>query len=99
MAQTITNEVGKPIKFSRVEVVCFRKDLNIDSFKFPKANEKKISLFDILEENPSRCIETIKLSANAMMSLNGETFDTTAMPSGKETLAFYKREAKLVRKG
>ena len=59
MAQTITDEVGKPIQFSRVEV--------------------------------SRAIETIKLSANAMMNLHGETFDTTAMPSGKETLAFYKR--------
>ena len=56
MAQTITDEVGKPIKFSRVEV--------------------------------SRCIETIKLSANAMMSLNGETFDTTAMPSGKRDFGF-----------
>ena len=61
MAQTITNEVGKPIRFSRIEV--------------------------------SRCIETIKLSANAMMNLHGETFDTTSMPSGKETLSFYKREA------
>jgi len=59
MAQTITDEVGKPIQFSRVEV--------------------------------SRCIETIKLSANAMMNLHGETFDTTAMPSGKDTLSFYKR--------
>jgi len=59
MAQTITDEVGKPIRFSRVEV--------------------------------DRAIETIKLSANAMMNLHGETFDTTAMPSGKETLAFYKR--------
>jgi len=61
MAKTITDEVGKPIHFSRIEV--------------------------------DRCIETIKLSANAMMSIHGETFDTTAMPSGKETLAFYKREA------
>jgi acyl-CoA reductase-like NAD-dependent aldehyde dehydrogenase len=60
MAKTITDEVGKPIRFSRVEV--------------------------------DRCIETIKLSAHAMMNLHGETFDTTAMPSGKETLSFYKRE-------
>jgi len=60
MAKTITDEVGKPITFSRVEV--------------------------------DRAIETIKLSANAMMNLHGETFDTTAMPSGRETLAFYKRE-------
>ena len=59
MAQTITDEVGKPIRFSRVEV--------------------------------DRAIETIKLSASAMMNIHGETFDTTAMPSGKETLAFYKR--------
>ncbi len=61
MAKTMTDEVGKPIRFSRVEV--------------------------------DRCIETIKLSAHAMMNLHGETFDTTATPSGKETLSFYKREA------
>lgn len=60
MARIITDEVGKPIAFSRVEV--------------------------------DRCIETIKLSANAMLHVNGETFDTTAMPSGKKSLAFYKRE-------
>ncbi|WP_263832271.1 aldehyde dehydrogenase family protein [Sulfurospirillum oryzae] len=60
IAHIITDEVGKPITFSRVEV--------------------------------DRCIETIKLSANAMLHVNGETFDTTAMPSGKKSLAFYKRE-------
>lgn len=61
MAKTITDEVGKPIRFSRIEV--------------------------------ERAVETIKLSANAILHVNGETFDTTAMPSGKKTLAFYKREA------
>ncbi len=61
MAKTITDEVGKPVRFSRIEV--------------------------------DRAIETIKLSASAMMHINGETFDTTAMPSGKKTLSFYKREA------
>ncbi|MDD3341977.1 MAG: aldehyde dehydrogenase family protein [Sulfurospirillaceae bacterium] len=61
VAQTITHEVGKPIRFSRIEV--------------------------------ERCIETIKLSASAIVEINGETFDTTATPSGKKTLAFYKREA------
>jgi len=60
IAKIITDEVGKPIAFSRVEV--------------------------------DRCIETIKLSANAMVHVNGETFDTSAMPSGKKSLAFYKRE-------
>lgn len=39
-----------------------------------------------------RCIETIKLSANAILHVNGETIDTTATPSGKKSLAFYKRE-------
>ena len=61
MALCITEEVGKPITFSRIEV--------------------------------DRCIETIRLSANAITHVNGETFDTTAMPSGKKSLAFYKREA------
>jgi len=61
IAKTITDEVGKPIKFSRIEV--------------------------------NRAIETIKLSASAMLNIHGETFDTTATPSGKESLAFYKRES------
>ena len=60
IARIMTDEVGKPITFSRIEV--------------------------------GRCIETIQLSAHAMMHVHGETFDTTAMPSGKKTLAFYKRE-------
>ena len=60
IALCLSDEVGKPISFSRVEV--------------------------------DRCIETITLSANAMLHVNGETFDTTAMPSGKKSLAFYKRE-------
>lgn len=60
-AKTITDEVGKPIKFSRIEV--------------------------------ERCIETIKLSTSAMINLNGETFHTDAMPSGRKTLSFFQREA------
>jgi len=60
IAGIMTDEVGKPIRFSRVEV--------------------------------DRCIETIRLSAYAMQHVNGETFDTTAMPSGKKSLAFYQRE-------
>ncbi len=39
----------------------------------------------------SRCIETIRLSAHTMITIGGESFDTTAMPSGKKTLAFFKR--------
>ncbi len=40
----------------------------------------------------NRCIETIRLSAHTMVTIGGESFDTTAMPSGKKTLAFFKRE-------
>jgi len=58
-AKTITNEVGKPIKFSIIEV--------------------------------ERCIETIKLTISAAIELNGETFNSDAMPSGKKTISLYKR--------
>jgi acyl-CoA reductase-like NAD-dependent aldehyde dehydrogenase len=59
IAKTITDEVGKPIAFSRVEV--------------------------------DRCIETIKLSAETMRTMGGETINTDAMPSGKKTTAFFSR--------
>lgn len=39
-----------------------------------------------------RTIDTIKLSAQAMTHLSGETFNTDVTPSGRKTLAFYKRE-------
>jgi acyl-CoA reductase-like NAD-dependent aldehyde dehydrogenase len=59
IAQTITNEVGKPISLARVEV--------------------------------DRCIETIRLSADTMRTVAGETINTDAMGSGQKTTAFYKR--------
>jgi acyl-CoA reductase-like NAD-dependent aldehyde dehydrogenase len=60
IASALTDEVGKPITFSRVEV--------------------------------DRCIETVKLSAHAMVNLEGHTINTDAMPSGKKTTAYYFRE-------
>ena len=39
-----------------------------------------------------RCIETIILSAETMRTMSGETINTDAMPSGKKTLAYFKRE-------
>ncbi len=39
-----------------------------------------------------RCIETIRLTASELLSLHGETIPTDAMPSGKQTLAFFRRE-------
>jgi acyl-CoA reductase-like NAD-dependent aldehyde dehydrogenase len=60
IAQTITDEVGKPITFSRIEV--------------------------------DRCIETVRLSAETMRTMHGETINTDAMASGKKTTAFFTRE-------
>ena len=61
MAKTITDEVGKPISFARVEV--------------------------------DRCIETLTLSAETMRTMHGETINTDAMPSGKKSISFFRREA------
>ena len=60
MARTITDEVGKPIAFSRIEV--------------------------------DRCIETVRLSAETMRTMHGETINTDAMPSGRKSMAFFRRE-------
>ncbi len=60
IARTITDEVGKPIAFARIEV--------------------------------DRCIETITLSAETMRIMHGETINTDAMPSGRKTMAFFRRE-------
>jgi acyl-CoA reductase-like NAD-dependent aldehyde dehydrogenase len=38
-----------------------------------------------------RCIETLRLSISAAINLDGETFNSDAMPSGKKTISYYKR--------
>jgi acyl-CoA reductase-like NAD-dependent aldehyde dehydrogenase len=39
-----------------------------------------------------RCVETIRLTAMELANLHGETIPTDIMPSGKKTLAFFRRE-------
>ena len=39
-----------------------------------------------------RCVETVKLTAMELTHLHGETIPTDIMPSGKKTLAYYRRE-------
>ena len=39
-----------------------------------------------------RCIETIKITISELANLHGETIPTDLMPSGKRTMAFYRRE-------
>jgi len=59
-ALTLTQEVAKPIAFSRIEV--------------------------------QRAIETIKITAYELANLHGQTIPTDIAPSGKKTIAFYRRE-------
>ncbi|MFZ4800061.1 MAG: DNA cytosine methyltransferase [Bacteroidia bacterium] len=44
---------GLPQNRERIFIVCFRNDLKIDRFEFPKPYEKKTSLLDMLEKKPS----------------------------------------------
>jgi DNA (cytosine-5)-methyltransferase 1 len=46
------SQYGLPQNRERIFIVCFRKDLNINTFEFPKPTNEKVCLFDILEENP-----------------------------------------------
>ena len=39
-----------------------------------------------------RCAETVKLTALELANMGGETIPTDVMPSGKKTLAYYRRE-------
>jgi acyl-CoA reductase-like NAD-dependent aldehyde dehydrogenase len=39
-----------------------------------------------------RCIETVRLTAMELTHLHGETIPTDIMPSGKKTLAYFRRE-------
>jgi len=39
-----------------------------------------------------RCIETIKITIAELANLHGETIPTDYMPSGKQTMAYYRRE-------
>lgn len=39
----------------------------------------------------SRCSETIKLTAMALANMHGETIPTDIMPSGRQTLSYFKR--------
>ncbi len=43
---------GLPQNRERIFIVCFRKDLLIKDFEFPQPISKKVSLSDILEDNP-----------------------------------------------
>ena len=43
---------GLPQNRERIFIVSCRKDLGVINYKFPEPTNEKVSLFDILEENP-----------------------------------------------
>lgn len=47
----VASHFGVPQARERIYIVCFRKDLGITNFQFPKPNYKRIFIKDILEED------------------------------------------------
>jgi len=78
-------------RISWLEDVAKTLQENKEDFALTIAQEvaKPIS-FAIVEVD--RCIETIKLTAMELVNLGGETIPTDVMPSGKKTMAYYRRE-------
>lgn len=46
------SDYNLPQNRERIYLVCFRKDLNIENFEFPKPSLKKVALVDFLESHP-----------------------------------------------
>ena len=47
-----SRDFGVPQNRERIYIVCFRKDLEIEEFNFPKSTDSTKAIRDILEENP-----------------------------------------------
>jgi len=47
-----SRDFGVPQNRERIYIVCFRKDLQIENFKFPKPTDSTKVIRDIMEENP-----------------------------------------------
>jgi len=74
-----------------LEDVAKRLDEEKESFAMMLAREvAKPVAFSRIEVE--RCIETIRVTAMELANLHGETIPTDIMPSGKKTLAYYRRE-------
>jgi len=94
IAQLASKETAKSTLSQRVlwlEDVAKRLDEEKESFATMLAREvaKPISFARIEVE---RCVETVRLTAMELSNLHGETIPTDIMPSGKKTLAYYRRE-------
>jgi acyl-CoA reductase-like NAD-dependent aldehyde dehydrogenase len=94
IAQKATKEAAKTPLSQRIlwlEDVAQKLSQEKESFAMMLAREvaKPISFARIEVE---RCVETVKLTAMELANLHGETIPTDIMPSGKKTLAYYRRE-------
>ena len=74
-----------------LEDVAKKLDAQKEDFSLMLAKEvaKPIAFSRIEVE---RCVETIRLTAMELANLHGETIPTDVMPSGKKTLAYFRRE-------
>jgi acyl-CoA reductase-like NAD-dependent aldehyde dehydrogenase len=88
-----TSAAATPLsqRIAWLEDVVSRLNEEKENFALMLAKEvaKPISFARIEVE---RCAETIKLTAMELASLHGETIPTDIMPSGKKTMAYYRRE-------
>ena len=94
IAQMASKEAAKSTLSQRIlwlEDVAKRLNEEKESFAIMLAREvaKPIAFARIEVE---RCVETVRLTAMELANLHGETIPTDIMPSGKKTLAYYRRE-------
>ena len=94
IAQMASKEAAKSPLSQRIlwlEDVAKRLNEEKESFAIMLAREvaKPIAFARIEVE---RCVETVRLTAMELANLHGETIPTDIMPSGKKTLAYYRRE-------
>jgi acyl-CoA reductase-like NAD-dependent aldehyde dehydrogenase len=94
IAKRVAKEAAKSPLSQRIlwlEDVAKRLDEEKESFAMMLAREvAKPVAFSRIEVE--RCVETIKVTAMELANLHGETIPTDIMPSGKKTLAYYRRE-------
>jgi len=94
IAKEAAKEAAKTTLFQRIlwlEDVAKRLEEKKEVFALMLTKEvAKPIAFSRIEVD--RCIETIKLTVLELANLNGETIPTDIMPSGRKTMAYYRRE-------
>ena len=76
------SDYGLPQNRERIFIVCFRNDLNVKKFDFPKSIKTQISLFDILEDNPeAKIIKRNDIQINKEFKPNINIFGEAELPN------------------